>query len=1207
MYESIPVNERPKLQTPNKNAKLADNSPLPLDGVITLELKIGPTCGISKLLVADISNDGILGLDNLCKMGAKLDFTTFQLSTKWGNIECEREDGEVLFCRISTSETVTVPGGHEVLIKGTVKDKLKPNRLGIVEMSNASNNLTQTGLIIARTLVRTENENIPVRIFNPSPSNKVLKKGTLLGTITVVDEGEVEIAPNYTVEDYDRIPEHLRELLERSTEELPEQYHQDIANLLIEFQDVFSQEDNDIGRTNLVEHRINTGSQHPIRQRPRKHPLGQRTEIKQQVTELLNKGLIEQTDSPWSANIVLVRKKDGTQRFCVDYRQLNAATIKDAYPLPRIDETLDALSGARWFSTLDLASGYWQVGLDHDAKQKSAFLADGALYAWNVMPFGLCNAPATFERLMDKVLTGLHWETLLVYLDDVIVFGSSVPEELARLKQVFHRLRQANLKLKPKKCHLFKTKVSYLGHEVSNFGVSTQEEKTEAIKNWPTPTNVKEVRSFLGLASYYRRFVKDFATIAKPLHQLTEKNRAGRFEWSSVCQIAFDELKHRLTSTPILAYPSLQGELILDTDASKDGIGGVLSQVQDGQERVIAYGSKVLSKAERNYCVTRRELLAVVTYLKHFKQYLYGRHVKVRTDHGALRWLTNFKQPEGQLARWLEVVSEYDFEIVHRAGRSHANADALSRRPCRQCGRETDCELETDETVVGRTCVIQLSDVGNRVEIRQAQLDDPNLRPVIEALERGTKPTKEEMSPLSHKTKVLLGHWGQLHMRDGILFRKWESENGRSTRDRLVLPKQKVREVLEELHSGSFGGHLGSTKTLKKAQIRYYWVGMKADVRSFIRQCTACSKRKTHGKKRRAPLQQRRSGSPMERIALDILGPLPSTDDGNKYILVVADYYTKFVEAYAIRDEQAHTVAQKLVEEFICRYGVPNEIHSDQGRNFESNLFKEVCKLLGVKKTRTTPYNPKSDGMVERFNRTLLGMLVTMIDPNKHQQDWDRYIPFATAAYRSTVHETTQETPNMMMFGREVIHPLDLSVNQPPSELNTDYAEDLRNRMEDIYHRVTEQTDKNMRRQKRNYDRQTSNETFASGQFVWLRTDFRKKGVSPKLTNRWDGPYKIITRLSDVTYRIQLTPRSKLKIVHFDRLKPYEGPTPEAWKSHETHSDDEGNRTDTSDTENEELTTFDDDLQPRIEDIESSTTSNPRYPTRHRRQPDFFY
>ena len=451
---------------------------------------------------------------------------------------------------------------------------------------------------------------------------------------------------------------------------------------------------------------------------------------------------------------------------CVDYRQLNVATVKDAYPLPRIDETLDALSGAQWFSTLDLASGYWQVGLDEEAKAKSAFLADNGLYAWNVMPFGLSNAPATFERLMDKVLAGLHWETLLVYLDDLIIFGKSVPEELSRLRQVFHRLRQANLKLKPRKCHLFKTQVSYLGHVVSNEGVSTQE-KIEAVKSWPTPKNVTEVRSFLGLASYYRRFVEGFASIAKPLHQLTEKGRAGQFEWSPVCQAAFDELKRRLTSAPILAYPSPEGEFILDTDASKDGIGGVLSQVQDGKERVIAYGSQVRSKAERNYCVTRSELLAVVTYVKHFKQYLYGRHVIVRTDHGALRWLTNFKQPEGQLARWLEVIAAYDIETIHRAGRSHGNADVLSRTPCRQCGRDSN-ECAIQEEYTSHNHVIQMTSENDKTEMRQAQLEDSNIRPILEAVEK-IRPTKEETSSLSFKSKVLLEHWSQLEVRQGVL------------------------------------------------------------------------------------------------------------------------------------------------------------------------------------------------------------------------------------------------------------------------------------------------------------------------------------------------------------------------------------------------------------------------------------------------------
>ena len=309
---------------------------------------------------------------------------------------------------------------------------------------------------------------------------------------------------------------------------------------------------------------------------------------------------------------------------------------------------------------------------------------------------------------------------------------------------------------------MFKTTVSYLGHVVSAEGISTEKDKTETIRTWPRPQSVREVRGFLGLASYYRRFVEGFARIARPLHQLTEKGR--RFEWNQECQEAFEELKHRLVTAPILVYPIVEGRFILDTDASNDGIGGVLSQIQNGQERVIAYGSRVLSKPERNYCVTRKELLAVVVYLKHYKQYLYGRHVQVRTDHGALRWLMNFRQPEGQLARWLEVIASYDIEITHRAGRIHSHVDALSRRPCVQCKREGGC-IQGD---TGNINIITLKN-DNLADIQEAQQEDPNINPVRNALVEGRKPSREEATAFPFKVKVLLEHWDQLEVRDGVL------------------------------------------------------------------------------------------------------------------------------------------------------------------------------------------------------------------------------------------------------------------------------------------------------------------------------------------------------------------------------------------------------------------------------------------------------
>jgi hypothetical protein len=480
------------------------------------------------------------------------------------------------------------------------------------------------------------------------------------------------------------LPDHLIDVFERSSKNLTLDQSEAVKTLLREYGDIFSKDDSDLGRTGLVRHEISTGEAKPIKQPPRRLPIHQRSEAEQQIKDMLERRVIEESNSPWSSPIVLVKKKDGSTRFCVDYRRLNEVTHKDAYPLPKIDESLDGLSGSQWFSTLDLAAGYWQVEVDPNDRPKTAFTTGTGLFQFRVMPFGLCNAPSTFERLMENVLKGLQWDTCLIYLDDLIIHSVTFDNQICRLREVFDRLRMANLILKPKKCNLFCSEVSYLGHVVSNKGIHTDPTKIEAVKEWPVPNNLKEVRSFVGLCSYYRRFIKNFSKIARPLHKLTEVNQV--FTWSQECMDSFCSLQHSLISAPILAYPNPVSRYILDTDASDFGIGAVLSQVQDGQERVIAYASKSLSRSERRYCVTRKELLAIVKFVKHFKHYLYGQRFLVRTDHGALRWLFNFKSPEGQVARWLETLSSFDFEIEHRAGRSHSNADGLSRRPCRQCG-----------------------------------------------------------------------------------------------------------------------------------------------------------------------------------------------------------------------------------------------------------------------------------------------------------------------------------------------------------------------------------------------------------------------------------------------------------------------------------------------------------------------------------------
>ena len=394
---------------------------------------------------------------------------------------------------------------------------------------------------------------------------------------------------------------------------------------------------------------------------------------------MLTGGQIEPSDSPWSAPVVLVTKKDGGTRFCVDYRRLNLATVKDAYPLPRIDDTLDMLAGKKWFSTLDLASGYWQVSLSPEARCKTAFATHSGLFQFRVMPFGLCNAPATFERLMDQVLQGLRWSRCLVYLDDIISFGTTFGDALDNLTSIFERLRLYGLQLKSTKCHLFQTSVPFLGHVVGRSGLECDPKKIEDVKCWPVPDCLKSVRQFLGFVGYYRRFIPCFADIAEPLVALTGKDVP--FVWRPECATAFLRLRDALVRAPILAFPTESGDYVLDTDASNFGLGGVLSQIQNGQERVIAYCSRALRPSQRRYCTTKREMLATVSMCIQFRSYLRGARFVIRTDHKSLVWLHRFKDTEGMMARWLHTLQQFQFTIVHRAGRDHSNADGLSRVP----------------------------------------------------------------------------------------------------------------------------------------------------------------------------------------------------------------------------------------------------------------------------------------------------------------------------------------------------------------------------------------------------------------------------------------------------------------------------------------------------------------------------------------------
>jgi len=675
--------------------------------------------------------------------------------------------------------------------------------------------------------------NVPVRAMNIRQQPCSVKAGTPLSDLEVLSAVE-------PVSDIDRpietdtfvksvsqsatpdveVPEYVKKLVGAVDPTTPESAVQGLQQIILANRHVFSESETDLGRADVLEHRIDTGDARPIRQQLRRYPPAHVEAISDHVDTMLAEDVIEPATSPWASNIVLVRKKDGTYRCCIDYRRLNDVTIKDAYPLPKADQCLEAMSGAVWFSSMDMKSGYHQLTVQKSDRDKTSFICPRGMFRFKKLPFGLCNAGATFQRLMDLVMSGLHFDVCVVYLDDVMVYAGTPEEHLQRLAAVFDRLGRAGLKLRPEKCSFFQRSVRFLGHVVSSEGIATDPEKVKAVRDWPVPTSVTETRAFTGLASYYRRFVPNFAELASPLHALTQKN--ARFVWSDEAQEAFEKLKAALTSPPVLAMPRDEGEFVIDCDASEKTLGSMLSQVQDGTERMIAYASRSLDARERNYCCSRRELLAIVYFVKYWKQYVLGRKFRVRTDHSALTWLRRTPDPIGQQARWCEQLEEFDFVVEHRPGTKHGNADALSRRPCnkKRCAcKETEPPLfgGPADTLRAAAIAAQNSDQSDQVSntavdthglpdsqptsavppidiwqpeaLKKAQQSDPDVEYIYwKVLAGENKPTWNEVSAQSRNTKILWSYWPRLVVVEEVLYRRFVKEDGSDDHLQVVLP-----------------------------------------------------------------------------------------------------------------------------------------------------------------------------------------------------------------------------------------------------------------------------------------------------------------------------------------------------------------------------------------------------------------------------------
>ena len=704
VYRSIPDVHRPLLDKSSKRIQTANGARLECDGVGQFCMELGYVPVEGEYLVADIQDDILLGADILQRDPdgpADLLLSEDKMKFKGRTIPLIQVLNPPYPMRKARAVTDCVlEGCSENLVEVIIDDDKYPDACDCLLLEGHPQLLEKYSVTMAPSLANKPGGKAKVCIMNPFNSPVRIRRNTVLCYATEADVPKSTPAADRcntcAVDDelpeVDDVPPHLRDMFADAASGLTHEEEQQLKKLLQEFADVFSTHEDDLGLTHLIEHHIDVAGAKPIKCAPRRVPLAYAGEDKKALEQLMRRGCIRPSKSPWGAPLVFVRKKDGSVRCCQDNRALNAVTVKDAYPLPRTEDCINAVSGAKLFSTMDITSAYNQIPIREDDIPKTAFTTKYGLYEHVTMPFGLCNAPASFQRLMEIALASLQWQICLIYLDDVIVFSATFDEQVERLRAVWQRIREAGLKLKPKKTHLMKTSVTFLGHVLSEKGALPAPENVEKLARWPTPVRTRDVRALLGLGNYYRKFVRGYADMVKPLTNLTRKYEP--FVWSSDCQKAFETLKDALLGPEVMAYPRSGCKYILDCDASNYCLGGVLSQIQDGRERVLAYGSKTMNSAERNYCVTDRECLAVKYFCEHFKHYLLGQPegmVTIRTDHQALKWLFSMKEPKARIARWIEALSSFTFSIEYRPGKLHGNADGMSR-----CPDPKHCECDDD-------------------------------------------------------------------------------------------------------------------------------------------------------------------------------------------------------------------------------------------------------------------------------------------------------------------------------------------------------------------------------------------------------------------------------------------------------------------------------------------------------------------------------
>ncbi len=1197
----------------NLEIRAANKTQIPLEGVAVVEFSLtegGESFFIPIVVSKNKVAEPILGYNviaNLLKEGSaeqrKLLQSALECETNNFSVDAlaaiveEKSENPSFITEVSSSQSFKVPSNRKIQIKCRVKAQSNGKEQTVYFEPLLSPDDDQLVYCETVSTLRKGHTNyVVVEVLNRSSVDKWVKKGEVIGSVHTVSAvipmtkmfnmGKTETvskkanvgAVGCVDEEGSETEETEGEAVKWDLSHLDTEKREKLEAVLKRCDGIFSKGATDIGDIKEFKMPINIVDQVPVTASYQKIPPHLYTQVKEYIEDMRTNGWIRESYSAYSSPIVCARNKNGTMRLCIDYRKLNAKTIPDAQPIPRMQDILDTLGGSKWFSTLDMSKAYHQGYIEEKFRHLTAFVTPWTLYEWNRIPFGLRNAPPAFQRYINRVLGEFKGILCEPYLDDVLCYSKEFDKHVEDLEKVLVKMQEKGIKLRAEKCHFAKQEVRYLGRLISSDGYRPDPADTDALEKFRTaPRNIGELRSLLGFIGYYRSYVRDFSRRVKPLYELLKgkvtkpKGKSGtkssqrydsreKIEWGELHQKVLEEMIDYLKSPEVIAFANFEHPFFMNCDASNEGLGAVLYQTQEGVDRVISYASRTMSDAEKNYHMHsgKLEFLALKWAITdRFSDYLCHAQTpfKVYTDNNPLTYVLSTAKLNAVGMRWVSELADYNFSLHYKPGVTNTDADYLSRRPA----EIEDLKKQCTESMDPKTVAVIVSGVGDNVqavsgalsaeklvwkpdsevvsvsmtELKEKQVRDAVVGPVYKSVLSGSRPAKKDWDGWSHDSKILLRNFEKLYILNGVLFRKTAKFN------QIVLPSQYHQIVFDELHVKM--GHLGVEKVVDLAQARFYWPNMAHHIKQFVQKRCRCIINKQPNVKEKAPLHPISAKSPFEMISIDFI-ELDTCSGGYKYGLVACDHFTRFVQFYATRSKSSKAAADKIFNDFILQYGFPKRIHHDRGPEWNSNLWKELHRLSGIKASNTTPYNPQGDGQVERYNRTLLNMLRTL--SQKEKKNWRKHLPKLAFAVNSTVSKATHYSPFFLLYGREPKLPID-GVFQEAQEYHElkrkshdQFVKEWESSMKEAHEIARENIEKLASYNKRYHDDKAKAVEIKVGDLVLVQ-NMREREGKAKMRSYWEESLFKVTDVKEnvPVYTITNVRKSKdVRVVHRNKL-----------------------------------------------------------------------